>query len=71
MLVCFFILHARLRVRLAPGIPCSLFSPRGTLFSQSSGASRREKVKACRFLLWLILRDGARAPLQNEVALVA
>jgi hypothetical protein len=31
MLVCFLILHARLRVRLAPGIPCSLSSLRGTL----------------------------------------
>jgi hypothetical protein len=24
MLVCFFILHARLRVHRAPGIPCAL-----------------------------------------------
>src|SRR3954447_17189703 len=29
MLVCFFILHARLRAHCAPGIPCALFSMRG------------------------------------------
>src|SRR6266403_2605086 len=28
-LVCFFILHARLRVHRAPGIPCALYFRRG------------------------------------------
>jgi len=53
-----FILHARLRVRLVPGIPRSLFSLRGTFVSQNPDALRRGNVEACRILLWLILRDG-------------
>src|SRR6266404_9951468 len=39
-LVCFFNLHARLRVQLAPGIPCALCLSRDIVL-QSSGASRR------------------------------
>jgi hypothetical protein len=35
LLVCFFISHARPRVRRAPGIPCALFY--GRLAWQSSG----------------------------------
>src|SRR5258707_9477030 len=34
MLVCFFHLHARLRVHRAPGIPCALCSQEGQTFAQ-------------------------------------
>src|SRR5258705_9279966 len=44
-LVCFFNLHARLRVQLAPGIPCALCLSRGTIL-QSSGASRRGNAES-------------------------
>src|SRR6516162_11459289 len=46
-LVWFSHFHARLWVRLAPGIPCSLYSLRGTLSSQNSDAPRREDAQAC------------------------
>ena len=39
-LVCFFILHARLRARLVPGIPCSPFFARGTLVLKDPDATR-------------------------------
>jgi hypothetical protein len=45
MLVCFFILHARLRVHWASGIPCALCF-RGRIVLQTSGASRREIAEA-------------------------
>jgi hypothetical protein len=35
MLVCFFILHARLRARRAPGIPCALFNEGRTIWQNS------------------------------------
>jgi hypothetical protein len=35
LLVCFFHSHTRLRVRLAPGIPCSLVIPRDNAFSKT------------------------------------
>jgi hypothetical protein len=41
-LVCFFILHARLRVHRAPGIPCALYCWERRKVLQTSGASRRE-----------------------------
>jgi hypothetical protein len=41
----FFILHARLRVRRAPGIPCALCFSRDTLIS-NSGESCRENADA-------------------------
>ncbi len=47
-LVCFFILHARLRVQRAPGFPCALcFWASGSC--TNSGASRRERaaVRPC------------------------
>jgi hypothetical protein len=46
MLVCFFILHARLRAHRAPGIPCALCSQEGQSFAKTSGASRRENADA-------------------------
>src|SRR5437763_9696734 len=49
MLVCFFILHARLRAHRAPGIPCALLSP-GETFTHVSGASRRETVE-----MWVVM----------------
>src|SRR5260370_7194605 len=39
-----FILHARLWVHRAPGIPCALCLLRGWNVTQSSGASRRENA---------------------------
>src|SRR3954463_8209207 len=47
MLVCFFILHARLRARRAPGIPCALMLFWGERFMHRSGASRREMAEVC------------------------
>src|SRR5207248_97502 len=47
MLVCFFILHARLRAHRAPGIPCALSL--GETFMHNSGASRRGRVE-----VWLL-----------------
>jgi hypothetical protein len=44
-LVCFFILHARLRAHRAPGIPCALFIE-GEELLHRSGASRRGNVEA-------------------------
>jgi hypothetical protein len=44
-LVCFFILHARLRVRSAPGIPHALIFFRGVKFLHNSGGSRREAAE--------------------------
>src|SRR5438067_9439215 len=38
MLVCFFILHARLRAHRAPGIPCALISIEGRTIWHNSGA---------------------------------
>ena len=46
MLVCFFILHARLRVHWAPGIPCALCFLWANGFCKNSGASRREIAEA-------------------------
>src|SRR5258708_19579832 len=40
MLVCFFILHARLRVHWAPGIPCALCFLWANGFCKNSGSSR-------------------------------
>jgi hypothetical protein len=45
MLVCFFILHARLRVHCAPGIPCALWFQKAGLAWQNSDASRRGNAK--------------------------
>jgi hypothetical protein len=42
-----FILHARLRVHLASGIPCALFYWAYEKFLQNSGARRREIVETC------------------------
>jgi hypothetical protein len=41
-----FYLHARLRARRAPGIPCALCLE-GKEIWQTSGASRREIAKLC------------------------
>src|SRR5258708_326272 len=46
--------HARLRVQLAPGIPCALCLSRDTVL-QTSGVSRRGNAK-----LWLCLRIESR-----------
>jgi hypothetical protein len=44
---CFLLLHAELRVRLAPGIPCALFILRD-MNSQKLGRNwRRENVLRC------------------------
>ena len=48
MLVCFFHLHARLRVRRAPGIPCALCYPRVTLAKPGRKIAPRE----CRALFF-------------------
>ena len=40
LIVCFFILQARPRVRLVPGIPCSPFFARGTLVLKDPDATR-------------------------------
>jgi hypothetical protein len=45
MLVCFFILHARLRARRAPGIPCALCFE-AKVHGHNSGASRRGNANA-------------------------
>jgi hypothetical protein len=42
-----FILHARLRVHLASGIPCALFYRAYEKFLHTSGASRGEIAEAC------------------------
>jgi hypothetical protein len=39
MLVCFFILHARLRARRAPGIPCALLNLQGAKVHARLGLS--------------------------------
>src|SRR5436309_4672729 len=53
MLVCFFILHARLRAHRAPGIPCALFNSRVKhLMSELAHLRRdREGVSHCRVVL--------------------
>jgi hypothetical protein len=43
----FLLLHARLRVHWASGIPCALFYWSGEKFPQTSGGSRREIVGGC------------------------
>jgi len=48
MLVCFFTLHARLRVHWAPGFPCALYSGDGSQESeQNSRETRGEIAKLC------------------------
>jgi hypothetical protein len=42
----FLLLHARLRVHRASGIPCALFYRRREKFLQNSGAWRREIAEA-------------------------
>ena len=46
-LVCFFHLHARLRVHWVPGIPCALCYQRGEQFCKTRAKSRREIAKVC------------------------
>src|SRR5213595_3282992 len=46
MLVCFFILHARLRVHRAPGIPCALCF-RGTRFRAQLGRFYAARSRRC------------------------
>src|SRR5436190_20227112 len=50
MLVCFFTLHARLRARRAPGIPCSLYSRGWPLakLGRFHAARMRRCVFSCR-----------------------
>jgi len=43
MLVCFFILHARLRVHRAPGIPCALNSTGGMFMAKLAPVARRDR----------------------------
>jgi hypothetical protein len=57
-----FILHARLRVRRAPGIPHALW---GGWFSHDSGASRRETVES---YLSVIARSDLSAVAQRAKA---
>jgi hypothetical protein len=45
-LVCFFILHARLRAHRAPGIPCALCFRGEGFIGHNSGASRRGNANA-------------------------
>src|SRR5205823_14252223 len=51
ILVCFFILHARLRAHRAPGIPCALFQFEGETFEVRTRApaarSRRCVLRHC------------------------
>src|SRR6476660_35978 len=47
-LVCFFHLHARLRVHRAPGIPCALCSQRGETVCKTRAKSRREMAESYR-----------------------
>jgi hypothetical protein len=70
MLVCFFILHARLRARWAPGIPCALCLQRAECEKQNSRESRGEITKMClnviasaakQSTLTSLLRDGLLA----------
>jgi hypothetical protein len=63
-LVCFFISHARLRARRAPGIPCALCF-RGRWLVQNSGASRRESADA---YLDVIARSDSSAVAQPAKA---
>ena len=45
LLVCFFVSHARLRARPAPGIPCALLSTEGANIAGSTRAnSQRDRV---------------------------
>ena len=46
LLACFLHLHARLRVRRTPGIPCALFFLRGTLLGKTRVVCR-ENAKPC------------------------
>src|ERR1700692_4023477 len=69
MLVCFLILHTRLRARRAPGIPCALCSQR----AGGSGKTRAENVRRDRgavagndVAVWklnlaVIAREGGRS----------
>jgi hypothetical protein len=52
MLVCFFILHARLRVRRAPGIPCALWLEQG-----NSGKPRVHRTARMRNCIHVIARS--------------
>src|SRR5882724_8091206 len=45
-LVCSFVLHARLRVQLAPGLPCALCKQRGDEFAEP-GRNRAAGIRAC------------------------
>jgi len=47
MLVCFFILHARLRAHQTPGIPCALLLEGNGDFWQGSGETSREIADTC------------------------
>jgi hypothetical protein len=47
MLVCFFILHARLRARRAPGIPCALCILGLHVQGQNSRGLRGEIAEVC------------------------
>jgi len=63
LLACFFQLHARLRVRLAPGIPCALRFPRGANDAKpgrnhAAGRHNRGSIRVV-----AILRDAACRPL--------
>ena len=53
MLVCFFILHARLRAHRAPGIPCALF---GAESSHQNSSTCGENAKPCLESFVLVLR---------------
>src|SRR3954449_4631848 len=43
-LVCFFILHARLRAHRAPGIPCALFGRKVHIKTRADAARTRSRV---------------------------
>src|SRR5665213_238484 len=46
-LVCFFNLHARLRVHRAPGIPCALYIERAERKQHLAQKTRGEIAKSC------------------------
>jgi hypothetical protein len=65
MLVCFLILHTRLRAHRAPGIPCALLFSKGGFPQQLGRYLRGEKAEA-----W-ISRDGISASPHGEERIFA
>jgi hypothetical protein len=66
MLVCFFILHARLRAHLASGIPCALFSGPNEQAKPRASAARSDSRARC--LKLNLSLQGAEATLAPDLS---